>query len=504
MTPARTRSLCIVGVLALVASPSLAQSPPLPLGNVVIVQRPVSCPSGFFAGMTCEEVKVTNCPGDADLSNVFLGVRNPGSTPKGTIFLHGGGGGQQPFNAGPSGSTYVDQYLQAGYQVVQMAWPSAWEDTGEQTKSIKLAACRPATILAYVADPANQIHTTGAMCAQGHSGGTGALGYTLAWYNGGSYLDKVLLTSGPVFGDIAQGCVVPDAPNVTVVPTNGASWSVHPSYGSGTGSGMGTWTGDSSCQGPSPTTCASYVGWKDQSIVSGDSTFMGCVTTGPSASFLYPQTALSGWLCNNNVNNSASEGYFFYQNFTSTSQTAHFALTAISQCPGAEDIWNGVTPQGTSGLTASAHDMLDPVNGCVLRHANLCVGQPNGTVCDDGNACTTADVCSGGTCAGTPITAPPETQNVTVATDNVTYRWSAATYATHYDVVRGSTGLFPVGPGGGDEVCFDNLPGTTLVDPALPAPRTGFWYLSRGENVCGIGTFGTQSNGSARTTTTCP
>jgi hypothetical protein len=53
-------------------------------------------------------------------------------------------------------------------------------------------------------------------------------------------------------------------------------------------------------------------------------------------------------------------------------------------------------------------------------------------------------------------------------------------------------------------VCFDNLPSTTLVDATVPAPGSGFWYLSRGENACGNGTYGTQSNATPRTTTTCP
>ena len=85
-----------------------------------------------------------------------------------------------------------------------------------------------------------------------------------------------------------------------------------------------------------------------------------------------------------------------------------------------------------------------------------------------------------------------------------TYTWSAATYATLYDVLRGSVGVLPVGPGGGDEACFDDLAGTTLVDSAVPAPNNGFWYLSRGENACGVGSFGTRSDGSPRTSTTCP
>jgi hypothetical protein len=45
---------------------------------------------------------------------------------------------------------------------------------------------------------------------------------------------------------------------------------------------------------------------------------------------------------------------------------------------------------------------------------------------------------------------------------------------------------------------------TSIIDSAIPAPLNGFWYLSRAESTCGIGSFGTRSNGSPRTTTTCP
>jgi hypothetical protein len=105
---------------------------------------------------------------------------------------------------------------------------------------------------------------------------------------------------------------------------------------------------------------------------------------------------------------------------------------------------------------------------------------------------------------GTPTPAPPETQNVVAAADKVTYSWSPAASATRYDVVRGKVAALPVGPGGSDEVCFDNLPGTSLVDPTVPAPSGGFWYLSRGESACGNGSYGQQSNGAPRITTTCP
>jgi hypothetical protein len=128
--------------------------------------------------------------------------------------------------------------------------------------------------------------------------------------------------------------------------------------------------------------------------------------------------------------------------------------------------------------------------------------------CNDNNACTT-DTCNAATgCVYTAITAPPETQGVAVAADKTNFSWAAATYATQYDAVRGSLGAFPVGPGGADETCFDNLPGPSLSDTTVPGAGAGFWYLSRGENACGNGTFGTQGNhgapGAPRTTTTCP
>jgi len=146
-------------------------------------------------------------------------------------------------------------------------------------------------------------------------------------------------------------------------------------------------------------------------------------------------------------------------------------------------------------------DTCDSVTGCVFGN--------NSDACSDGDACTTNDTCGRGVCkGGTAITAPPEIQSIAVAADKATYSWPAATYATQYDVVRGGTGSFPVGPGGDEEVCFDDLPGTTLSDPAVPDPGSGFWYLARGENACGIGTYGTQGEhgapGVERVTTTCP
>ena len=174
------------------------------------------------------------------------------------------------------------------------------------------------------------------------------------------------------------------------------------------------------------------------------------------------------------------------------------ACTTGDTCGGG--VCNSGTPVACNDDNPCTDDTCSVATGCVYMN--------NTAICDDGNPCTMGDVCSGGTCAGTPTPAPPETQSVIVAADKATFSWSAASDATQYDVVRGSTGAFPVGPGGGDEVCFDNLVGPTLVDATMPAPDKGFWYLSRGENACGSGTYGFQglhgAPGASRVTTTCP
>jgi hypothetical protein len=98
---------------------------------------------------------------------------------------------------------------------------------------------------------------------------------------------------------------------------------------------------------------------------------------------------------------------------------------------------------------------------------------------------------------------PDETQNVRVEADR-SFTWDATVGATFYGVVRGLMGALPIGPGGEEEVCFTGLLAPTFPDPELPDPETGFWYLIRGQSACGAGSYGTASDGTPRTTTTCP
>jgi hypothetical protein len=335
-----------------------AQSP-LPLGSVTGVSQLQSCPQGYFPGATCFAATVS-CPDTLDIQ-VTYGYTNPSGVPLGMIAMFNGSGGTTPYGGANRGQNYSQTYLQAGYQIVQSAWATEWENNGiAGGESVKAAACRPATLLNFFHQTLYQ--GNGGMCAQGASAGSAAIAYALAWYGGANYLDKVELLSGPVLSDIEQGCAVPDAPPVTVCPAgqygcDGESWVDNPQYVQGSRVSVGRWTGHQ-CQQGGRTSSATNAAWKAMSIVDG--------TNGPS--FSYPQTAMAGWLCSNALNNSAAEGQIFYQQFSTRAQTSGYSVTRVDGCAGAEGLGTGTTPSGEIGFIAISSDMTDSVAGCIKRH----------------------------------------------------------------------------------------------------------------------------------------
>jgi hypothetical protein len=132
-------------------------------------------------------------------------------------------------------------------------------------------------------------------------------------------------------------------------------------------------------------------------------------------------------------------------------------------------------------------------------------------VCPDGGSCSPATV--QWACTTNPPNSPTEVNNhvrlsQTGGATQIT--WDVASGSTRSDVLRGQLSGLPVGPGLGDETCLaDDLPIATslLTDNDDPQPGAGFWYLVRGDNVCGNGPYGFQvQNGvsTARASTTCP
>ena len=170
------------------------------------------------------------------------------------------------------------------------------------------------------------------------------------------------------------------------------------------------------------------------------------------------------------------------------------ACTTADTCAGGVCV-GGPAPNCDDGNPCT-DDSCSPATGCV--HVN------NTAPCDDQNNCTAGDICGEGSCSGTPITAPPETAGMVSHANKRRIDWSPTPLATSYHVTRGDLKRFPVGSGGGAELCFDNLLGTSVTDNTQPTSGNGVWYLSRGENSCGAGTWGTTRTGIPRNPTACP
>jgi|ERR1700722_11652263 hypothetical protein len=351
--------LCLLCASIAIAQSTPTQSTRMPLGVVTHANKLASCPPEYYPGATCYEATVS-CPNTADIG-VTYGYTSPSGIQRGTIMLFNGGAGMRPQPGGPGGNNFDESYLQAGYQIVQTAWAEDWEDNGLPVKSIKSSACRAATLLNYVYQTIYDHN--GGMCAQGMSAGSGELAYALAYYGASDYLDKVELLSGPVFGNVEQGCMEPDMNPITVCSSGqfgcvGAAWQDRPQYVDGAQQAVSKWSGHQCQPGNNSTPLQTDAAWKAMSIVDD--------AAGPS--FTYPKTAMAGWLCSNGLNNSAAQGQFFYQKFTNQSQTAEYSLTRIDNCKGAEGVTLGTTPQRQLGFDAINADMTSPVAGCIKRH----------------------------------------------------------------------------------------------------------------------------------------
>jgi hypothetical protein len=169
------------------------------------------------------------------------------------------------------------------------------------------------------------------------------------------------------------------------------------------------------------------------------------------------------------------------------------------------------TPGSTSALTFTSASINEGGIPAVPDHGFFtvtCAGAANGTACNDGNPCTANDSCQGGACTGVAVQAPGEAGNVRIAADRATVTWDPVAGATTYDVLRGLLGQLPVGSGPGETCLAPGIAGTATSDPATPPVTNGYWYLVRGKNACGAGTYGFRwvggAPGAERTSTTCP
>ena len=326
-------SVLSLSLVILTAPPAFAQTRPLPLGTLTGLTS-ITCPTGtygFNPGFVCSTATIS-CPNTVDITpTIGYHPTGKGLGSGKTIFvMHGG-----PWIV--AGNAFANKYVSAGYAVIEATFPSSWFLSGENPPNLMSAACRPATLLDWV----YRTYSPSGLRIHAGSGGAGALAYALSWYGLASEVSNVEITTGPTYSDIARGCEVPNASPVNIVATDGASWSLSPTYYSGNWSSMTEATGFS-CGGTVASTQQAIDSWVAQSVLA------------PGALLYFPTTRITAWLCETaqTPNNSGPEGYLWL------SQVPGAVVNAILGCSGNEGVGKGTWQfNGQNGLTAIVADM---------------------------------------------------------------------------------------------------------------------------------------------------
>ena len=130
---------------------------------------------------------------------------------------------------------------------------------------------------------------------------------------------------------------------------------------------------------------------------------------------------------------------------------------------------------------------------------NVCDPDDDGDGAPDGADCAPLDVGA--------VASPMAVSNLRVWNDKEVVYWqssqSSAGVATTYQVLRGILSDLPVGIGV-DACLGDSITLSELTDPEMPGVGEGFWYLTRAQNVCGVGTYGYATGGTERVSAACP
>lgn len=171
------------------------------LGTVAELDDPCPDGAGPLAGTSCQLVEVS-CPGiPALVAQVRITAPPADATPRGTIVFGTGGGGEGFYDRGPTAAEMMRSLAGDGFRLVQRAWLAQWESGGA---GLAAAACRYATLLTWIHD---DLHSQGALCATGNSGGSAEIGYALSRWGREDILDLAVPTGGPVMSRVDLGCL---------------------------------------------------------------------------------------------------------------------------------------------------------------------------------------------------------------------------------------------------------------------------------------------------------
>jgi hypothetical protein len=101
-----------------------------------------------------------------------------------------------------------------------------------------------------------------------------------------------------------------------------------------------------------------------------------------------------------------------------------------------------------------------------------------------------------------------EVTGLSLGADKATLSWDSAAPTggpgTTHDVLRGNLHELPVGSSAAETCLAPGVAGTEAFDDDPLGADAGFYYLVRAGNSCGMGSWGSESDGSERTTIACP
>lgn len=246
----------------------------------------IGCGSGVTA--TCFSLNISSCPGVADMDGVTLRVKGPSGTPVGTIILGTGLGGvgfyEDVFKM--FGKTVITSLVNAGFTTVQISFTGTINGTTAANGWLtgpggpRKLACRYASAAQWVYQNIHNSNAAAPYCATGNSGGSAAIGYSLAHYGLDSIFAMVEPTSGPVMGRVDHGCVCNQPPVPTAATGCPNAQPLSECY-QGAGTLLDAAYGSSICS---------------EAISTGDTTnaalFLNDSIASPDANLSYPKTAV--------------------------------------------------------------------------------------------------------------------------------------------------------------------------------------------------------------------
>ena len=176
------------------------------------------------------------------------------------------------------------------------------------------------------------------------------------------------------------------------------------------------------------------------------------------------------------------------------------------------EIHNG-NIQVPHGCTPQCDGMTCGDDGC----GGTCGTCAEGETCDMMNqVCCTSDLDGDGVCdeydcapddAGS-YGMPAEVDTLWLSPDGAMLHWNPLSGeegpGTVYDICRGVIAELPAGGGAGDACIAQDVSVTELAITADPPAGVGWHYEVRGDNSCGAGTFGHNTEGTERNPAVCP